>query len=374
MRTYAVYLRPRGTLASEIGSDTLFGAICWAIRTLYGAGRLTEMLLGFNDCPPFVLSSAFPYLHRGGAKVRFFPRPLLADLKSEQVNRLAEGRARPTDWGPLAHKHAVVEVIDRAKKLEVPFISERLFERIVRGQIDTEALLRRLVKRGTSDDDIEWVVEGALITKGERERIDPEMEHWAFWQAMDVQHNQIDRVAGATVEGRLFFIKETTFAHGLAGLWFALRTDELDFLRPALRYLEDTGIGGKRTVGKGHFAIEGIEETRLPEAEDGFNAFVSLSRYLPADGECDFGQRPLSYALAPLRPKHEARLTGRGHRIYKGLLRAFEPGSIFPAPAQKNPYYGRITSVGENAEEGGWEVWHNGMTIPVFAEVRDEVR
>ncbi len=373
MRTYAVYLRPRGTLASEIGSDTLFGAICWAIRALYGASRLREMLLGFNDGPPFVLSSAFPYLERGGERVRFFPRPLLAKLKSEQVDSLAKKRSRPA-WGPLAHKHAVVEVIERAKKLEVPFVSERLFDQIVRGEVNTETLFGRLKERGTREDDIEWAVEGVLITKSERERIDPEIEHRAFWQTMDVQHNQIDRVAGATVEGRLFLIQETLFSRGLAGLWFALRTNELDLVRSALRYLEDTGIGGKRTVGKGHFAIVDIEETRLPEAEDGFNAFVSLSRYLPAEGEYDFGQRPLSYVLVPLRPKHEAKLTGQGHRTYKGLLRVFEPGSIFPSPAQKKPYYGRIASVGENAQEGGWEVWHNGMTIPVFAEVRDEVR
>ena len=43
MDTYAVYLRPRGSLYSEVHSGTLFGAICWAIRTL-GLANLPALL------------------------------------------------------------------------------------------------------------------------------------------------------------------------------------------------------------------------------------------------------------------------------------------------------------------------------------------
>jgi CRISPR type III-A-associated RAMP protein Csm4 len=139
--------------------------------------------------------------------------------------------------------------------------------------------------------------------------------------------------------------------------------------------MEDTGIGGDRSAGKGQFAVslDEIEEINIPDAGIDANCFITLSRYLPINGECDFKQRPLSYSLLTIRPKHESRLSGVGHRLYKQMLRVFEPGSILPIQTRKeNGHYGRIMPVGMSAEEAGWNVWHNGMTIPAFAKLRGE--
>ena len=179
----------------------------------------------------------------------------------------------------------------------------------------------------------------------------------------------------ATVEGRLFFIHETFLHRDHAGLWFALRTPDLELVKPLLRWVEDTGLGSDRSVGKGHFRIplEEIHEISFPALNSEANCFVTLSRYLPSEGECDFTARPLSYALSSIRPKHEARLPGVNHHTYKGLFRVFEPGSYFPLRERKD-VYGRVVPVGPGAEQGGVRAaYHNGLALPVFARMGGQI-
>lgn len=378
MKTYAVYLRPKSSSASPISSDTLFGAFCWAIWGLKGKGGsgLEKMLNEFNKSPAFILSSAFPYIQHGtDHRIRFFPKPLLPELKSRQIELLAKKRMS-TKYGSLSYQHAIIEAAQQAKRFKsASYISEALLLELTSGKIDLLSLLKRFKKRGTLDPDIEWDVENILITTAERKLIDSNQEHNSFWGSATVQHNQIDRVLGSTVEGRLFFIFEETFMSDNdlhSGLWFIVRTEQKELLESILRYLEDTGIGGERTNGKGHFTAT-IEDYELPTAPDHANSFVCLSRYIPNDGECDFNRSPLYYSLSSFRPKHESKLTGLGHHIYKGLIRAFDPGSIFPLSKEQKSFYGRILPVGRNADKLGWPVWHNGMTIPLFLEVNDEI-
>lgn len=366
MNTYAVYLKPKGSFVSPIHSDTLFGGICWAIRVIYGARPLEEMLAAFNGHPKFVLSSAFPYLRHGDQLVRFFPKPQLPDLKSGIVEELANEKAKTDDTSSLAFKRAVLTVVEKLKSLKnASYVSERLFREIVLGQTDMKELHNRLKGQGSASQDIE-MLGNVLITMGEREPIDPDGEVKVLLREADVQRNQIDRVAGSTVEGLLFFDKQTFLRRDITGLWFVLRTDELDFLKPALRYLEDTGIGGERTVGKGHFEIPlgEIEQISLPEA-DTPNSYIALSRYLPRDRECDFTGRPLSYTVVNFRGKHESRFPVPDQPIYKELVRVFAEGSVFPLRERK-AFYGKIEKVGNLADR---IVWQNGVVLPVFARI-----
>ena len=366
METYAVYLRPKGSLVSPIHSDTLFGALCWAIRVMYGVRPLEEMLAVFNERPKFILSSAFPCLRSGDRLVRFFPKPQLPELQSGVIEELAKEKAKTDDTSSLAFKRAVVTILEKLKTLKnASYVSETLFREMVLGQTDVKSLYHRLKGRGSASQDIEKLG-NVLITMGEREPIDPDGELRALLREADVQRNQIDRVAGSTVEGLLFFDKQTFLRRDVTGLWFILRTDELDLLKPALRYLEDTGIGGERTVGKGHFEIPlgEIEQISLPEA-DTPNSYIALSRYLPRDGESDFTKRPLSYTVLNFRGKHESRFPVPDQSIYKDLVRVFAEGSIFPLRERK-AFYGKIEKVGNLADR---IVRQNGIILPVFAKI-----
>jgi CRISPR-associated protein Csm4 len=316
---------------------------------------------------PFALSSAFPFLHYGGAKVRLYPKPRIQELRSKQVEPLAEWEKKQRSaLGPF--QRATVAVIEKAKQVKgATYVSENLFEQIVRGETDTHRLCEQLVERGSADDDVvRWGK--ALITHAERKRVKAE-ELNDFESEGDTQRNQIERVALATVEGRLFFTHETFLHREWAGLWFALYTNDLNAFKPVLRYLADTGIGGDRSVGKGAFDIrlDEIHELDIPHADEP-NCFITLSRYLPADGECDFTKDPSSYTLSTIRPKHEAKLAGVGHHTYKRLLRVFEPGSFFPLVKRKE-VYGQIINVGSNADLEGFEAYHSGLALPVFAKM-----
>lgn len=373
MTTYAVYLKPKSSFAGSIGSDTLFGALCWAVRALNGEGTLKGMLEQFtkasavDQSPPFAVSSTFPYLHHDSMKVRLYPKPLIPDLTSDQVKQLA-GLAMQRHRALSSSQQAMVATVEKAKGVKgVSYVSEGLFAQIVRGETDTRRLCERLVVLGSADADIvRWG--SALITHGERKRVRAE-ELDAFHAEGDVQRNEIERVALATAEGRLFFTHETFLHRERAGLWFALSTNDLDFIKPLLRYLSDTGIGGDRSVGKGAFDIplSEIHALNLPCANEP-DCFIALSRYLPSDNECDFDREPLAYTLSTVRPKHESRLAGAGHRTYKRLLRVFEPGSFFPFNRRKE-VYGQIVNVGPTAQTGGFEAYHSGLAVPVFAKL-----
>jgi CRISPR-associated protein Csm4 len=373
MLTYAVYLKPKTSFASPIGSDTLFGALFWAVRALSGIGELEAMLKRFagmtaaDASPPFAVSNAFPFLYYEGAKVRLYPRPLIPELTSKEVESLEE-REKHQRSALRPFQRATVAIVQKAKRVkDTIYVSEELLTQIARGEMDTRRLCERLVERGSADDDVvRWGK--ALITHGERKRVKAE-ELDAFEAQGDMQRNEIERVALATIEGRLFFTHETFLHREWAGLWFALRTNDLDALKPLLRYLADTGIGGDRSVGKGAFDIplDEIHELELPCADEP-NCFVILSRYIPADGECDFNQEPLAYAVTTIRPKHEARFAGTGHRPYKRLLRVFEPGSFFPF-RQRKYVYGQVVNVGSTADVGGFEAYHSGLAVPVFAKL-----
>jgi len=347
------------------------------MRALRGVEELEGMLKQFttgsqaDTLSLFAVSSAFPFLYYGRVKVRLYPKPLIPELTSEQITPLAKcEKQRHSARYPF--QGATVTVVEKAKRVKsAAYVSEDLFTQIVRGETNTRRLCERLVQRGSADDDIvSWG--RALITHGERKSVEAE-ELDAFEAEGDIQHNEIERVALATVEGRLFFMHEKFLHRQRAGLWFAIRAEDLNFIKPLLRYLADTGIGGDRSAGKGHFDIplNEIHQHSLPTA-DVPDCFINLSRYIPGDGECDFSRQPLAYALATIRPKHEAKLAGVGHHTYKRLLRVFEPGSFFPY-RKKKQVYGQIVHVGRSADAGGFEAYHSGLAIPVFAKMKGAI-
>jgi len=382
MNTYAVCLWPRGSLASELGSDTLFGAVCWAIRDL-GLTDVEALLEGFNTRPRFAFSSTFPILRVKGqngngppeAQVRFYPRPLLPGLSPQQVDTLAEEKQGHEPH--LSSKAAKVRGVGTAKQLkEIMYLSEDLFTEMVRGQTNTEGLFRRFTSRGSRSQDVEPAGD-ALITYDERRRLQRSGILRPFIEYEAVQHNQIDRVAGSTAEGLLFFEQETFFRAG-GGLWCVLRAEADDverLIRPAFRYLTDTGLGANRTTGKGHFHIEiDGNPLELPHADDP-NAFVTLSRYLPQNEEWLPDRGPLHYMLLNLWPKREQRFVRpmpgqHTPPVRKRRIRMFAPGSIFPL-AERQCIYGRLAKV-VPAGEGGHTVWQSGLAVPVFARLGTE--
>ncbi len=373
MNTYAVYLRPRGSLASELHSDTLFGAACWALRLL---GEDVGALLSSFDPPRFAFSSAFPCYVRRDKKIRFYPRPLTLEPTLEQIDALVlEEQKRQ----PLKARERLVTLTGWAKKLRsVNYLSEELLTEVVTGKADGDQLLRRYREHSSGKNDVEKA-DDLLFSYAEKERVrkfDGDLHGMRSQQA--VQHNQGDRMLGAAGQGLLYYVDEMSFSEG-AWLWCLVRASEKDMdklVRPALRLLADTGLGRDRSSGKGHFDINADAQPfqQLPQAQGG-NGWLSLSRYLPkAEEMAVLGEKtaaPLCYRLTTLWSKRERRFPSEGRSgtsepVYKRRLRVFAAGSVFPGGGKRDTAQvrGRLVPVAP-AEEEGWTVYQSGLAIGV---------
>ncbi len=370
MKYHAVYFKPRGALASEIGSDTLFGAVCWALHVL-GLTDVGALLQNFSP-PRFAFSATFPCYRVNGATVRFYPRPMTGELLPAQVNELAdqERRMNPSKYKSAPDGKAVAAVVERYKKelKSAAYVSESVFREIVERGVTTLELFQRLDSPSTNSE------YGLLFSTQEKKRLSGDLKE--PFKTAAVQHNQIDRVMGSTGEGMLFFESETFFGAG-AGLWCVVATDGEEtraWLEAAFRYLSDTGLGANRSVGKGHFEITLEVDIALPDAGEHANAIVSLSRYVPNVGEWNAEHKPLRYEIKTVWGKREQKFPrvsdgSKTPPIYKEPLRMFSPGSIFPLDAPRQEVYGKLAQVVKGNENGAGAVWQSGLMIPVFARI-----
>ena len=364
MNTYAVYFKPLGGLATwPLASDTLFGATCWGIRALnlMDDRQLTDWLEAQQATPAFAFSHAFPLFTQGETRLRLYPRPATFQPSFGDFESLAVEWQKRKDKTTL--KAAKVDVAAAGKKFKrLGYVTESVLTEIAAGKLQPLDGLRSALFEGSAFS----AKAGTLCTASEARWLPDKL-----FENEAMQHNQIDRMAGATVEGMLFYREETFFAPG-AGLWALLRADEQDFARylaPALRYLADTGLGADRTSGKGQFEITIQHAPPLPCAKTP-NAMMTLSHYLPGVDEFDPQGIPLAYTLKTLRPKREQkypRLLQSGQKsapVYKQAMRIFEPGSVFPLKSQKE-LYGRLARLTPPEQEA---VFQSGAALMVYLE------
>lgn len=215
----AVRLIPRGPFTEIPQADTLFGAIATGTAVLFGSEAVEELVEAFRDRAR--ISSAFPF-YRG---TYYLPKPLSVELVLESIfERMPENE-----------RYTAVKKLKKA------------------GYIDVENF------------------ENALRLKPFRAPgILP-------YSTIDLPKVSLDRV---TENSDLYFWREVRFRKG-GGLYFLYSGDGgifRDYIEPALRYLADTGLGGKATWGFGLFepAFDSIE-INVPNS----SYSVTLSNALP---------------------------------------------------------------------------------------------
>lgn len=362
MNTYAVYFKPLGALATwPLGSDTLFGAVCWGIRTLglMDDEQLTNWLETQKTAPVFAFSHAFPVYKKEGDWLRLYPRPATFQPSFDDFNVLAEEWKKNESGKTL--KAAKVDVAAAGKKFKrQDYVTEAALHQIASGDLKPIDGLRAMLKLLNTKQTPPKI----LCIEAERKSLPQK-----FFEREAMQHNQIDRMSGATVEGMLFYRDETFFPSG-ASLWALLQANEEDmtrYIQPALNYLADTGLGADRTSGKGQFEIIVKSAPVLPRAKTP-KAMMTLSYYLPSASELDLHSEPLAYSIKTLRPKREQkypRHLPEGQKsvpIYKQAIRFFEPGSVFPLKNQQEVYgrLARLTPVGQEA------VYQSGAALMIY--------
>lgn len=330
MKEHVIRLMPRSGFEIGLHSDTLFGAICWGIRTLYGEAKLLSVLDEFKCTPPFLLSSAYPWKEIRGKKTGYLPKPLLPPLSTTALKALVDNpKPKETYHTDKKNLMDVATAYKKFKKLK--WLPLPMFKKVLRGASEQELF---------------------------RDYPDKLFTVPRFTDSGVSQKNSIDRLAQSTAgAGETFFTPDIAFREK-HGLFFLLKTADIDdYLRPVLMFLQDSGIGPNAKTGKNWFSVE-IEETPLL-GETAGDSFITLSRYvggepLDTDASC--------YQLASVRSKVESRLEFAGEDVWKDRVTYFIPGSLLK-PLERKEHYGGLVPAKEVA---GKTIYQYGYAYPVW--------
>ena len=345
MKIYQIKLTPMSSFQGFPSSDTLFGAVCWGIKWMYVESRLTEILQGFQDnTPKFILSSSFPYIEYNSNNLPFYPKPITAGLSASVIEEMAKTKKEKVD---------VITKYKKFKKAE--YVSQSIFERILKG--DSEKLLfQEYCKLCSKFEDFKE--KKLLINEEEYTKLFSIIKPSVKTEL--VQKNSIDRLTMSTgEEGETFYLQEH-FTSPAFKLHFLIKTDNIDFLKPVFRYLEDKGIGGNRSTGKGRFRIEVLNEVTLLEDNSSRN-FITLSRYIPDVSEI-LDSQSMYYEILPWRSKVDSEYEFKGEDVWKSRVMYLKEGSCLEAK-EKKEFYGRMPIV---KEINGQKIYQNGIAFPVF--------
>ncbi len=250
-------------------ADSLFAALCLALRDLYGPKWLEEAFLSAfptakrDAAPPFRLTSLFPFV----GDVFFLPRPLV----------------RPR-WPGLETE------MQWRKKAKAAYVSESVFDYLTAGRALDEKVLP------ADDKEVEmFFIQGTWLSRDDYDRV-AGFENYRgrirFWEKEEAPRVTVDRRSSASayyLTGRLVF-HQRRGDEQVAGLYFLVEWlnggDELrERVEAGLRALSDTGIGGERSAGYGQFdlAVDDVQP-RLPDATQS-PFFTTLAPYYPRPNE-----------------------------------------------------------------------------------------
>ena len=350
MKIYQIKLTPMSSFQGFPASDTLFGAICWGIKRMYGESRLLEILDGFQKKPEFILSSSFPYLESNNSSLPFYPKPISAGLSASDIEEIAEA-VKEID-GVSDKKGKKVKLITKYKKFKkAEYLSLSIFERILKG-VSEKALFQEYFNGGIKLD-------GKMIT-GKKEYEDIIKTAKPFVKNEQVQKNSIDRLTMSTGEEGETFYQQEYFTSPSFKLHFLIKTDDINFFKPVFRYLEDKGIGGNRSTGKGRFKIEDLNEVTFGDISS--CNFITLARYIPDVSEINLDSQSMFYEIFPWRSKVDSEYEFKGEDVWKSKVMYLKEGSCLEAK-EKKEFYGRMPIV---KEIDGQKIYQNGLAFPVF--------
>lgn len=296
-------------------SDSLFSAFCCAWREIKGDEELKRILDEFQNKPPFLLSSAFPFAE----EILFFPKPLLYLPSLEDRNDF--------------------------KLNDIRFVSQRILEAILNVEdLSIYANTANLLQDGTL-----W------LSGEERRKLTVER----IWKKDLVPRVTVDRVKSLST----YFEAGSLRFNQRCGLFFLIKLfsqDSLALVEEALNYLTDAGIGGERCIGYGQFYYEkGEIELKLPSSAE---AFITLSLYHPTKEEVEAG------ILYPPASYHILKRSGwicspeMGTQRRKNVRMLVE-GSFFKG--SPNKLYGDLVDL--TPQGGGWhKVYRYGYAFPLF--------
>lgn len=236
-------------------SDSLFAALVVTYTHLQGdpTGFLQPWVEGD---PPWATSSVFPFV----GEIPLLPMP-----------RLRVSLKQTDDTG------------GRKGLKRLRYVSPRIFSALLSGTaLDDQWSSGK--PRVALQGGMVWLHEDDIpLLPGHMQGLEADtLRDERVWDTGTVPRVAIDRQTG---QSNIFLAGRTVYAED-CGLWFAaeIQRDEA-LLRELLDVLGDSGIGGERSAGYGHFSVEdGFPGLALPSTRNQ-PRWVTLSRYHPRQEE-----------------------------------------------------------------------------------------
>lgn len=239
MKLYRMVVKALSGFTTPLQSDTFFGAFCWNYRYAYGEQALKDEIIQPSESgqPVCIFSNAFPS--------GYLPMPL----------GILDTERRKERW--KTNKEIIKQNYQKAKKIKnANYISLEWFNRIQFADIN--GFSEGLVKDGLMT--VQQVKNSVDREMGYVTRTDDGSHLYAVNEMFLPQNNKLDIY-----------------------VYTSLKKERL---LPVLELMFKIGIGGKKSVGKGQFAICTLGEPlkncdELLEVANG-NAIVTLSNMIPS--------------------------------------------------------------------------------------------
>lgn len=310
-------------------SDTLFGALCWGIKWVFGENDLIKLLEYFEkEEPPFFISSSFPYAFYEGKLIHLLPKPILPPPKIEPQ---------------------ILEEIDIIKRYrKVRYVTAEVFNQIISGKLTDELILNALF----CEEEKFFIRDGCVCMHS----LDfPVINHESRFR------NAINRLSGTVDEGKLFLSHEVSASNGAYFLIKFVKPGYKDLIKGAIMFLADKGIGGDASVGRGQFEPELSDDVLITEPEASTH-FLTLSLFYPSTEDIEFLSKNRGnfwYNLVKRKGRIESMYL-RTPNVWKQTTLNLAEGSVLPIDGDRM-VYGSVPIV--KAEP--FNIYQNGYAYTV---------
>ena len=320
---YCLTFSACGQLTRIPDAQTIFGALCTAIRMKDGQQKLEDYLASFEEKPWFIHSSMFP---KGLFPAAASPLISLKELHDSVLSQLTQNRL------------SILESIKSTKKYS--YMSAPVFQDYyLNGR--TDRLLRDLQNSKIRIIDKDGL---GILCKSAETNPDPFLIRRVLQTRSGTLSNKVEK--DLFYQEQIFPSRETRFCIYVKSDWPAEK------LRPYFALLEYVGIGPHRSVGLNLFRLESIEKSSLSCKAQ--NEYL-LSGCIPHLDEFDFEKSEYKIDSALYRGSYSVvrdALTGSFSRLKEGSLMV---------PVKKKEWYGRLI----RTEVGGQTLYHYGLGVTV---------
>ena len=317
-KVFRITLKPLSYFSSELSPHTIFGALCWAVKYLYGEKRVSELIKLVKE-RKFLISSAMPvvdgelYVFKPILKPERIEMENLKFWNSNEENKESEFR----------------NFIKKFKKLS--FVPLGVLEKVSEGEIK-------------NDKDL-------MLTLGkEPGEVSP-------FTSLALPHAKLNRITNSTSEGGEFYFEESLFFKSDVYFLVAVKKEDVigDMLIPTLKLLQDWGIGGNRSVGFGSFSFEIERENRFEKLINrNGKEFITLSPVVATD-RIDYEK-----SFYDIKTYKGAMESGYQNFLWKPKIFYLKAGSLIKLK-EDSKFAGALIKPFEEVE-----LYHYGFEFPIY--------